>query len=165
MEYTSNAPAVYTIRNRESGEFEYYISFLPHDFAFEKGLPSEAVLGKLSGGPDRIDPEHFRPNAKFLDFLHSVIARHASGCPGLIAEAQRQKEGAVFIIDARTQTPNGDVPPEDIIGAVEVHNGSVSSYQGNPNYLLFTSSGWLMLDPWFRGKLLDEIADIIEEST
>jgi hypothetical protein len=102
---------------------------------------------------------------RFLEFLHDVIARHAANCPGLIAGAQYQKEGFVHIIDARTETPKGEVPPEDIIGAVEIQNGSVSAYQGNPNYQVFTASGLLKLDPWFRSKLLEEIAGNMEKPT
>ncbi len=162
MESASDQPSVYTVRNRDTGQYEYYVSFVPHDFAFQRGLPLEAIMGKLIDGPDLFEPEHFRPNPRFLEFLHDVIARHAASCPALIVEAQRQKEGFVYIIDSRTQTPKGDVPPEDIIGAVEVENGIVSAYRGNPNYQVFTASGLLMLDSWFRSRLLDEIAGIVE---
>ena len=155
-------PGVYTIRNRDTGQYEYYVSFVPHDFTFQRGLPSEAIMGRLIDGPDLFEPEHFRPNVRFLEFLHDVIARHAANCPGLIAEAQRQKEGLVYIIDARTPSPMGEVPPEDIIGAVEVQNGSVSDYQGNPNYQVFTASGLLKLDSWFRSRMLEEISGILE---
>ena len=165
MESAIDQPGVYTIRNRDTGQYEYYVSFVPHDFVFQRGLPSEAIMGRLIDGPDLFEPEHFRTNARFLEFLHDVIARHAANCPGLIAEAQRQKEGLVYIIDARTQTPKEEVPPEDIVGAVEVQNGSVSAYQGNPNYQVFTASGLLILDPWFRSRLLDEIAGIMEKPT
>lgn len=111
MESAIDQPGVYTIRNRDTGQYEYYVSFVPHDFVFQRGLPSEAIMGRLIDGPDLFEPEHFRTNARFLEFLHDVIARHAANCPGLIAEAQRQKEGLVYIIDARTQTPKEEVPP------------------------------------------------------
>ncbi|MCP4347466.1 MAG: hypothetical protein GY795_18325 [Desulfobacterales bacterium] len=165
MYNSSDQPFVYTINNSETGEDEYYVSFVPHDLVFQRGLPVEAIIGKLIDGPELFQPEHFRPNVRFLEFLHNVIAKHSLSCPGLIAEAKRRKEGFVYIIDARTPTPNEEVPPEDIIGAVEVRNGTVLGYQGNPNYQVFTASGMMMIDSWWRSKLLDEIKRIMEKAT
>ena len=156
---------VYTIRDRQTGRDEHYVSLVPHDVVFRHGLPAEAILGKLVDGPDFFDVEHFAPNVRFLEFLHDFIARHATNCPGVVAEAKRLRDGNVYIIDARTPTPEGEVPSQDIIGAVEIHAGAVTGYQGNPHYQLFTVNGLMMLESWLRSRLLEEIEKMADEST
>jgi hypothetical protein len=126
-----------------------------------EAFPPQAILGKLVDGPDFFDAGHFAPNPRFIDFLHDVINRHATNCPTLLAEARRQQEGNLFIIDGRTPTPAGNLPPQDIIGAVEIHAGAVTGYQRNPNYRLFTTSGLMILDSWFQSRLLEEIEKIV----
>jgi hypothetical protein len=68
----------------------------------------------MSTGPGRMRPEEFAPNPAFAHFLHAVLARHAPNCPGVQREAQRQRHGYVYILDARTPDPQGDVPAADV---------------------------------------------------
>src|SRR5262249_46486291 len=103
-----------------------YVTLLPPEVAFTQGLAPEAIVGGLRrplGPGEPITPEVFARNRVFVDFLHAVIARHGPDQPGCRAEAKRLGEGWVYVIDQRTPTPEGPVPPEDIIGAFEVHGG------------------------------------------
>jgi hypothetical protein len=148
---------IYDVRDPKSGVAKYYVSPIHHDAAREFGLPIEGIMGELVAGPECFDPEHFLQNDRFVAFLHSVMARHAADCPGLQAEARRQREGFVYIFDGRTPTPGGEVPPEDIIGAVGIRGGKVLQYQPNPNYKILTAHGLIRLDPWFQAQLLEEL--------
>src|SRR5688500_12783063 len=99
------------------------------------GLPAEAILGTYDGPSN--SPEAFRPNQAFIDFLHHVLADAGSRSPELIAAARQQHNGWLYIIDPRTpEGPNGNVGPEDIVGAFVVRDGALiqGSYEPNPDY-------------------------------
>ena len=105
-----------------------YVSCLPHELVFARGLVGEAIMGVLLQPLDRqerITPDVFAPNRVFVDFMHDVVARRGPEQPGLVAEAQRQSDGWLYVIDQRTPTPGGAVPPEDIVGWFEVRGGQV----------------------------------------
>jgi hypothetical protein len=109
-------------------------------------------------GSDRVAPS-FDPNPAFVQLLHQVIADHIAASPGIRREGKRQGDGYVYLLDGRTPQPDGQVPPEDIIGAVAVHGGSVvpGSYQHNPNHRLLTADGWFVLPPDIEIALQDEL--------
>jgi hypothetical protein len=93
------------------------------DSTFSQGLAPEAIVGVLSerwNSSMRITPELFARNSVFVDFLHNVIAADGPSDPGFQAEARRLGDGWVYVIDQRTPSPAGPVPPEDIIGAFTV---------------------------------------------
>jgi hypothetical protein len=50
------------------------------------------------------------------------------------------------MLDGRTPSPNGAVPPEDVMGAVAVRAGKLvpGSYHHNPNHRLLTSDGFFV---------------------
>jgi hypothetical protein len=139
----------------EQGRMRCYLAAV--DVDLDGGLPGEAILGEFTGGPERLDPDHFTPNPKFLQFLHRVLARHAASAPGFLAEAERQKDGHVYVLDKRTPTPTGAVPPEDIIGAIEIAGGKPLRYVGSPRYAALTIRGQTQLDPWLHARLVDEL--------
>ncbi|QDT44722.1 hypothetical protein Pan241w_48380 [Gimesia alba] len=146
------------IYNTVDGEMHhYYVSPLSHDLGFTTGLPSEAIMGELTNGPENITPEFFQQNTQFLEFLAGVIGKHAIHCPGLIAETERQQNGYVFILDRRTPTPEDGVPPEDIIGYVEIKNGQMLQFHSSPNYRIFTKDGFMKLERWMHERLLEEL--------
>jgi hypothetical protein len=106
------------------------------------GLPGEAVLGVYAGPDESLD--HFRPNRTFIDFLHRVLADLGARCPELAAAARAQGNGGQYQIDPRTpEGTDGNVPPEDIIGAFEVREGVLvpGSYWPNPEYRVLTKNG------------------------
>src|SRR5438128_488078 len=105
-----------------------YVSCLPHEQVFARGLVPEAIIGVLLrplAPGESIIPTVFARNRVFVDFMQGVVARRGPELPGLIAEARRQAEGWVYVIDQRTRTPQGAIPPEDIVGAFEVKGGKV----------------------------------------
>jgi len=153
---------IYEVRDHQDGQFHYYVSPLSHEHRGTSGLPPEAIMGELTGGPERIAPEYFKHNVVFVEFLWWVIAKHAANCPDLVAAAKRQQDGHVYILDGRTPTPEGDVPLEDIIGAVKIENGRLLSFQGMPDHRLLTKDGLMQLDSWMHERLVEELVALLE---
>jgi hypothetical protein len=142
-----------------------YLAALSHDVVFRHGLPLQAIVGEalasagevMSHGVGGVDYDHFKPNPEFTRFLHRVLAKHARQCPGVVLEARRQRTGHLYILDKRTPTPLGTVPPADIIGAVEVQNGAAIGYQGSPQYEPFGRNGLMQLDSWLEARFTEEL--------
>jgi hypothetical protein len=138
---TSTAP-------RKPDACQHVLSLLdPAEVNARGGLPGEAIAGTY------LDPAHtlesFRVNSVFVALLHRVIAAHSIVSPELAKAASGMNTGHLYIIDWRTPAPNGAVPPEDIIGAIEVKDGSLipDSYKPNPNYRVLTGRGMTRLTP------------------
>lgn len=147
------------------GEQFKALSWLSQERIFEKGLPSKAIIGLLPHSETRLDPATFKPNPEFVAFLHEVIKTYAPLDPDLQAEARKQGQGWLYIIDGRTPTPQDNVPPEDIIGAFQLQAGKImaGSYQGNQNHRLVTTFGLLRLDPFLQDKLLAETEKLFRQ--
>jgi hypothetical protein len=140
------------------------VSLLPHDVVFASGLASAAVVGgctQLFDEAGSITEANFQPNRGFVDLLHDVIATEAPTLPALRAEARRQFAGWVYLIDARTPTPGGEVPPHDIIGAFEVRDGALvpRSYRPNARHRLFSSNGLFRLEPALHERLMQRLME------
>ena len=124
------------------------------------GLSARQVVGQLlePSATEVIEPTKFARNPAFFDFMHDVIRRHGPKLPALQAAARAQREGHVFIIDGRTPTPEGRVPPEDIIGGFQVREGIVeeATYSANPNYRLLSELGFTQLDSALLEHLQNE---------
>ena len=155
---------LYTVDTEGSrdGNLQTVVSVLPQDHAFEKGLVGEAIVGVLLtplGQGGKLEPDNFARNSAFVEFLHRFIARHAPSDPELRDAARRQGSGHLFILDARTPTLEGTVPPEDIIGAFEVENGEIvaASYQPNSRHLILSEAGFFKLSPQLMGLLRKEL--------
>ena len=140
-----------------SNELVCYFSMLsPEALKVKHGLRTEAILGRAKDKSQPVDAANFEPNPAFLQFLHWVMAKHAAGCPGLVAAAKRQGVGHVYIFDGRAPA-SGAVPPEDVIGAVEVRGGAIVRYRSATDYRILTQHGFPRLDDYFRPKLLAEL--------
>ncbi len=113
----------------------------------------------LSKEGERVTPENFALNRMFVDFMQQVIAQHAPSLPGFQAEASRQGEGWLYVIDQRTPDPEGAVPGQDVIGGFAVKGGAIvpDSYQPNPNHSLLSEAGFFNLGPELHRKLLGEL--------
>lgn len=140
-----------------------FVTCLPQEQVFAIGLAAEAVIGMLRRSlepGEGITPAVFARNPAFEDLLHEVVARRGPQLPGLIAEARRQREGWVYIIDQRTRTPRGDVPPEDIVGAFTVASGKIvpGSYQRSRKHVILSADGFFRLGPELQACLLEELA-------
>ena len=156
---------VYDINAEQDGESHYYVSPLSHEHGFNLGLRSEAIMGELTEGPENITPDHFKQNTVFIQFLGWVIGKHASQCPVLVAETKRQQNGFVYILDKRTPTQDDAVPPQDIIGCVEIQDGQMLRFRGSPNYRVFTDDGFIQLDGWLRERLIEELVALPKEQS
>lgn len=146
------------------GEKDHVI-LLPPEQAFSRGLAPEAIVGVLTrplAEGESITPEVFARNSVFVQFLHAVIARRGPDLPGVAAEAERQGDGWVYLIDQRTRMPGGAVPPEDIIGAFKVRAGRPvpGSYQASPRHQILSRDGFFRLSPDLRAVLLEELANL-----
>lgn len=139
-----------------------YVTCLSHEHVFKHGLQPEAIVGvlvrPLENG-EQINPDNFARNRVFVDFMHSVIARRGPELPGFIAEAKRQGEGWVYVVDQRTPTPQGAVPPEDIVGVFEIRNGQVvvGSYRASPNHVILSANGFFFLGAELQSCLIEEL--------
>ena len=147
---------VYVVDDRDNARQRYYLSPLPHSSVFAVGLPPEAIVGELSD-PKSISQETFKPNPMFIKFLAQVLEKHANGCTELVAEAERTRNGWVYVIDKRTPTPDGAVPPEDIMGGYEVNEGRLQRFLASPNHKLVSSHGLFRLGPYFEARLIEEL--------
>lgn len=119
------------------------------------GLPGEAIAGIVEG--EAATPEAFRPNSRFIEFMHQVIRAAGPLDPDLRAAAREQGSGYVYIIDLRTPDgPQGRVPPEDIIGAFKIENGEIlpDSYAANERHRVFTACGLVLLPPSLRAAFV-----------
>ena len=134
------------------------VSLLSPQEVFNKGVPSKAVVGTLPENSTKLSQAEFKPNRDFIEFLHHTIAKHAPTHPALQADAKQRGTGWIYIIDNRVADPQGEVEPEDIIGAFEIKAGrvSASTYQAMPKHLLVSKRGIFRLDPFLEGKLLEE---------
>lgn len=151
---------IYTLKI--DNKLQEVVSLLSPEQVNEKGLPPHTIIGtKVTSfyQNETINVDNFQPNPKFIYFFHSVIAKYGKEIPELIAEAKRQKEGWIYIIDGRRSSPKDRVLPEDIIGAFEIKKGHISSdsYQKNDNYLIFSHKGFFRLQTILNQYLVEEI--------
>jgi hypothetical protein len=162
FEVGMNEPSVHVcIVNTPEGT-KHYLTVLPVDVVFAKGLIPEAIVGvllRLPSDGEPIEPEAFARNSLFVKFMHDVIAQHAPEERGCREEAKRLGTGWIFIVDRRTKTPEGAVPPQDIIGALQVKEGDVvpGSYQASPEHQILTNDGFFQLTAGLHECLLREL--------
>jgi len=122
------------------------------------GLPNEAIAGFIVAEPLTI--ETFRPNPRFINFMHQVIRTSAPLDPDFCATARNQGNGWVYVIDLRTpEGPRGRVLPQDIIGAFQVQNGEIipDSYEANEHHRVFATSGLVCLPPSLRAAFVAQL--------
>ncbi|HYH83036.1 MAG TPA: hypothetical protein VEX86_24790 [Longimicrobium sp.] len=159
------SPTVFVCRVRVPEGTREYVTVLPPDDVLARGLPNHAIVGALlhplAEGEDA-HPDVFTPNPAFVRFMHDVLARHAASEPGLRDEARRLGDGYVYVIDARTPDPTGAVPPEDVIGAVQVTGGEPvpGSYRANPKHQLLTAHGFFSLGEELHALLMREVEEL-----
>src|SRR5262249_51901488 len=120
---TMNEMAFNVVRVRTADGDKDYVALASAAVAFSKGLAAEAIVGQLLRPlepGESITPDIFARNPAFVQLLHAVVARECPKQAKCVAEAKNIWNGYLYVIDQRTATPEGAVPPEDIIGAFEV---------------------------------------------
>jgi len=158
-----NEPSVHVCLVPTPEGEKHYLTVLPLDIVFAKGLISEAIVGVLRqpapAEGEAITVENFACNSVFVKFMHDVIGRHAAEQQECRDEAKRLGTGWIYIIDRRAKTPQGPVPPEDIIGALEVQGGDVvpGSYQASSQHMILSPDGFFRLPPGLHDCLLREL--------
>ncbi|MDP7180410.1 MAG: hypothetical protein QF824_04025 [Candidatus Woesearchaeota archaeon] len=149
----------YLFLTDKNGEKIRCLSILDPKKAFKKGMISKAIMGIVKGTEPKVSHENFVANKEFKDFMHSIISKEIFNSPTLKEQAKKQKEGQVYIIDARTKDPKGNVPPYDIVGVVKVEGGKLvsGSYQQNNNHALVSPEGIFQLPESLEKKLVEEV--------
>ena len=97
----------------------------------------------------------------FSECMHTVISQKAPFHPEYQAEAKLVGTGFVYIVDQRTPTTSGPLPPEDIIGAFDARDGEVvlGSYRANPRYRIYSDNGLVRLVPGLDECVLEASAE------
>ena len=155
-------PALASMLSGDNPPIPYLSLLAPSEVEQFGRLPREAIVGEFLHPPAAgrpLDPATLRINARFVHFVHVVIARWAPKSPEFASAAERQRDGWIYVLDARTPTPEGRVPPEDILGAFEVRDGVVvaDSYQPFPEHMVFTERGVVQLTPFLRERFVLEL--------
>lgn len=149
----------------EVEQFEKVLSILSMDEVRQlNGMPNEAIVGIFVDEPCTI--ETFRPNPRFIRFLHHVIRLAGPTDPDLRNAATTQGSGWVYLIDARTPGgPQGRVPSDDLIGGFKVEGGELveNGYWPNEAYQAFTSAGLLRLPGSLRESFLQALHELIRQ--
>lgn len=146
------------------GAPQQFVTMVDQDSIVEHGLRPEQIVGQLrtptaEGG--KVEADNFMPNVAFVDFLHDFVARTAAEDKGLLEVAASGKVENLFVVDQRTAAPDGNVPPEDILGAFEVRNGSITAadYQSNRGkHQLLTDRGFFNLGAGMMLRLADALS-------
>jgi hypothetical protein len=140
------------------------LSLLPVDHVSKYGLAPEAIMGQVVGDTAGASPtpDTFVANRAFHEFLHGVVARYAPATAEVAASAREQRDGWIYIVDRRTPTPDGRVPPEDVIGGFEVRGGAIvaRSYQPIPAHQLMTEHGFFRLGDELQSRLVAELEQL-----
>ena len=134
--------------------FGQCLTFLSNaDFEEMGFFPMAGIIGVLNSHPEHktsfgaIGKSGSETNPSFTEVMHHAIA--AAGTPDRHIAAGAPKngdeEGWVYIIDPRTPTPEGSVPPSDILGSFKVDCETQTvvkeSYRPNENYQLLSGQG------------------------
>jgi hypothetical protein len=133
------------------------LSVLPKKMVEDKGLHNKAIAGFLKTG--QVDPEGFIENQAFKEFLHQVMAAYLPKQEAFLEQGKTTGTGYVYLVDKRTKNTKGDVPMQDIIGALNFENGDLvpDSYLPNRNYKLLTGKGFFQLPYSLEQNLLEAI--------
>jgi hypothetical protein len=139
-----------------------YASLLPMQEAFAQGIAPEAIVGEFTEpiSPDVPIPLNaFVRNSLFVELMHRVIAREAPKLKSFQAQAKKQNNGWLYVIDQRNRNPEGDVSSEDVIGAFEIKDGKavMDSYAANKDHRILSERGFFDLGAELYELLLEEL--------
>ena len=160
-EFESAGVVVYSVER--DGRTLDFLSLLPLDDGFERGLPGEAIIGELTAGIQNLSPETFQPNVLFLMFLHQTLAKFARGIPKLVQQGREIKRGELPVFDGRHQAEECEEAGESLahtIGVFEVQNGQLVQYHICPRFQIVSDEGVMRLPSWLLEILVRELRKI-----
>jgi hypothetical protein len=108
---------------------------------------SELFIGQLNEPAIGVVPGNISYNKDFLVHMHALVRDIMVNDPQVIARAEEQPNGFVFIVDRRSpgteQNSEANVDKQDIIGIFVCHDRKtdVSKYRPNPDYVLISEKG------------------------
>lgn len=108
---------------------------------------SELFLGQLIEPAIGVVPGNISYNKDFLVHIHALVRDRMVSDPQVIARAEEQPNGFVFIIDRRSpatlDASPDKVDKQDIIGIFLCNDRKTdaSKYRPNPDYLLISEKG------------------------
>jgi len=151
---------MYTIT--QDGRERTLLSLMPLDEGFERGIPSEAILGELNQFDTGLSEDNFTPNVVFIKFMHESIATHVRSCPSLIDRAKRLGDGQLPLLDGRVPVGQKQVHAADVIGFLEVENERIVRYTACMQHKLVYQDQVVKLEPFLHDRLLGDLLRIGE---
>lgn len=161
----SNKLKLKIIETTVDGINKSYCTFISQEHIFKYGLSANVIVGevqKLDSG--EVDFENsFVENTLFKKSIFDFLEKEIVNDPQLIESARQQDEGWVYILDQRTPTPDGEVPPYDIVGAFEVKEGVLEGFSANQNYQLKSENGFTDLGGRLNIKFNDYLKKLSKD--
>jgi len=136
----------YTIDSND-GFYKHYLSDIEHSHVLKSGLLNEMILGEVFDNTPPLEPDNFKQNPLYLDFLHWVVSLHVNSHTPLVEEARKKKDGCLFIVDQRVKESVND---EDIIERLTIKNSEIINVERNSYYQVFTENGFIQLEGWLK---------------
>ena len=134
----------YLVRKTEKEQI-YYLSILPGVLIRDNPNAFAAIAGKFLQDPNKYENPQFIENETFVEMMHKTIVDGLLTYEDLVDRMRAGVEKYIYLIDKRTPSPQGEVPPEDIYGCIEmVEDGSID-YTPNPNYKIYGKNGFFYL--------------------
>jgi len=154
------------IETTVEGVNKFYCTFIHHDYLFKYGLLGAVIIGEVekSDSGEMDFKNTFKENPLFKKTIFNFIEIEAINDPALITEAKKQNNGWVYIVDQRTPTPEGEVPPFDIIGAFEVTNGKLGNFNANQNYQLKSVNGFTNFGETLNIKMNNYLTKLLQKN-
>lgn len=146
---------------------KFYCTFVSSELILEYGLSEKIIVGevdKLENGEFDF-ASSFRANPAFKETIFDFARAEMLKDESLINSAIKQKEGWVYIIDQRTKTPEGEVPPYDIIGGFKVESNKLKGFSKNPNYQIKSPNGLTDLGKNLNIKMNIFLENLIKSRT
>lgn len=133
------------------------ISILPSNIVFKNNLENWAIVGYVE--KEELDPDGFLENSSFKELINKTIANNLTQETEFLNQGKKVNSGYIYVVDKRIKKAKGDIPFQDIIGAMNFENGTPvsDSYVPNNNYKLLTKDGLFQLPFSLEEKLLLEI--------
>jgi hypothetical protein len=124
------------------GGTRHLVGFLDPVLAGAVGIDSRSMVGEFDPGPDgEFNVASFRPNPEFIAALTDYMNQSTIHAPEVIAHAQAQPGGWLYLIDPRNPNVSDEtLPAKDLVGCFTVgDDGRIvpDSFRYNRQHLWF----------------------------